>query len=76
MAFYAISPEYTNLKPISTPQNIIRVQGMSRILQCRRELMAALNEATSYGYTEAEVDELYETEAAVLRGAREWVGAN
>ncbi|MFT8444307.1 MAG: hypothetical protein ABF751_09890 [Acetobacter orientalis] len=49
---------------------------MARILQRRRELMAALNEATSYGYTEAEVDELYETEATVLKNAREWVGAN
>ncbi|BBC81264.1 hypothetical protein AcetOrient_orf04423 [Acetobacter orientalis] len=38
--------------------------------------MAALNDATSYGYTEAEVDELYETEATVLKNAREWAGAN
>lgn len=76
MAVYALAPQYTNLKPLSTPENIIRVQGMQKILECRRALLAALNAAENYGYSGAEIDELYETEATVFANAREWTGAN
>lgn len=76
MAAHAIAPQCTNLKPLSTPQNTIRVQGMQRILEKRRALIAALDEAIGYGFTEVEVDELYETEAMFFRNAREWTGSN
>lgn len=65
-----------NIKLLSGPDNIIRVQCMQNILKCRRALMDALNQAVSYGFTEAEVDALYKTEAVVLTNAREWIGSN
>lgn len=76
MAVSSITPDRHNLKPISGPDNMIRIVCMQNVLKCRRALMAALDEATIYGFTEAEVDALYETEATVFSNAREWMGAN
>lgn len=68
----AMTPTYNGLKPIATPKNITRAEGMRRILACRRALMAALKDARNYGYSEAEIDALYETEALVFQNIREW----
>ena len=68
----AMKPVYNGLKPISTPENITRAEGMRRILACRRALVAALKCARNYGYTEAEIDELFQTEALVFQNIRGW----
>lgn len=68
----AITPVYNGLKPISTPKNLTRAEGMRRILACRRALVAALNDARNYGYSEAEIDELFQTEALVFQNMRGW----
>lgn len=72
MANHAVTPVYNDLKLISTPENIIRTEGMRRILACRHALMSALKDAIDYGYSDAEIDELYETEASVFKNMREW----
>ncbi|MFS8368374.1 hypothetical protein ACJRO0_12905 [Acetobacter oryzifermentans] len=72
MANHTVAPVYNDLKLISTPENIIRTEGMRRILACRRALMSALNDAINYGYSDAEIDELYEAEASVFKNMREW----
>lgn len=47
-----------------------RVFAMNRVIAARKHLFAALDDCLNYGFSECEMDELYELERTVLKYIR------